>query len=147
MNIFQRERRRSTVPKKKTDDNSDSDHQQKSKKDHGFQFETEARAVHRRHQQQPPTQPVKSARKTVTTTTPTAPPPSRRAKSSAAATRDLASTSSTQYQSKPTPEPVKTEPKELTLSERLASIGRITSTIDPSQDEKPMNNESVETKK
>ena len=48
---------------------------------------------------------------------------------------------------KPTPPPVNPEPKELTLSERLASIGRITSTLPPSQDESSNNVESVETKK
>jgi hypothetical protein len=61
-------------------------------------------------------------------------------------TRDLANTSSTQFEPKPT-QPVNTEPKVLTLSERLASIGRITSTLDTTEDETTKINESVETKK
>jgi len=63
-------------------------------------------------------------------------------------TRDLASTSSTQFESKSSQQtqPVNTQPKELTLSERLASIGRITSTLDTTQDEPSINNESVEKK-
>jgi hypothetical protein len=133
--------------KKKTDGHdSDSDNQQKSKKDQGFQFETEARAAHRRQQQQQqqqqqqPSQPMKSRRKTAPIS------PNRRSKSSTAMARDLASTSSTQFESKPVPQqtqPVQTEPKVLTLSERLASIGRITSTLD----ETSINDESVDSKK
>lgn len=130
------------MSKKKTDGHdSDSDNQQKTK-NQGFQFETEARAAHRRQQQpQAQPQPTKIRRKNTTLNSTS---PTRRSKSSVAATRDLASTSSTQFEPKPV-QPVKTEPKELTLSERLASIGRITSTLDTKQDE--TNNESVETKK
>ena len=80
---------------------------------------------------------MKTRRKSITQTT----SPTRRSKSSAAAAaRDLASTPSTQIQPKPTPQPVNPEPRELTLSERLASIGRITSTVDQT------NNENEETK-
>ncbi|CAF4399414.1 unnamed protein product [Rotaria sp. Silwood2] len=132
--LREREKRRSTVPKKKTDDHdSDSDNQQKTKKDHGFQFETEIRAAHRRQQQQT----VKSQRKNVTSSS------NRRAKSSAAITRDLASTSSTRHESTPTQQiqSVNSEPKELTLSERLASIGRITNTLDTTQDETSKNSD------
>jgi hypothetical protein len=129
--------------KKKTDGHdSDSDNQQKTKKDqHGFQFETEARAALRRQQQQQQQQQqtVKSPRKTTTSS-------NRRSKSSAAITRDLANTLQTQFEPKPT-QPVNTEPKVLTLSERLASIGRITNPVDTTQDETPINNESVQTKK
>lgn len=133
--------------KKKTDGNdSDSDNQQNTKKNQGFQFQTEARAVHRReYQQQPsPSQTTKVRRKNP----PSAPSPTRRSKSSATVARDLASTSSTQFESKPV-QPVNnnSEPKVLTLSERLASIGRITSTLDTTQDETTKNNESEETKK
>ncbi|CAF1229551.1 unnamed protein product [Rotaria sordida] len=134
--LRERERRRSTVPKKKTDDHdSDSDNQQKTKKDHGFQFETEIRAAHRRQQQQQQT--VKSQRKNAT------PSSNRRAKSSAAITRDLASTSSTRFESTSMQQTqsVNTESKELTLSERLASIGRITNTLDTTQDETSKNND------
>ena len=125
--------------KKKTDGHeSDSDNQQKVKKEqHGFLFETEARAAQRKQHQQ---QSTKSQRKSTTSSS------NRRSKSSAAVTRDLASTSSTQFEAKPTP-PVNTEPKVLTLSERLASIGRITSTLDSPQDETPRNTESVQSKK
>jgi hypothetical protein len=129
------------VAKKKTDGHdSDEDNQQKVKKDQqGFQFETEARAAQRKqHQQQQAT--VKPQRKSTTASS------NRRSKSSAAITRDLASTSSTQFEPTAKP-PVPTEPKVLTLSERLASIGRITSTLDPPQDETPPNTESVQSKK
>ncbi|CAF1048343.1 unnamed protein product [Rotaria sp. Silwood1] len=135
--LREREKRRSTVPKKKTDDHdSDSDNQQKTKKDYGFQFETEMRAAQRRQQQQQQ-QTVKTQRKSVTSSS------NRRTKSSAAVTRDLASTSSTRYESTPTKQTqaVSTEPKELTLSERLASIGRITSTLDTTQDETSKNDD------
>lgn len=133
--------------KKRTDGNdSDGDEKQKSNRDHGFQFETEARAAHRRQQQQPttPVQSTKPPRKqSITNASPT-----RRTKSSVSATRDLTSTSSTQFQTtKPTPPPANPEPRELTLSERLASIGRITSTLPPSQDETSTNIESVDSKK
>ena len=142
------------LAKKRADgQGSDSDEKQKSNKDHGFQFETEARAVHRRQQQQPSqqqqtttaaTQSTKPARKRVTANA----SPTRRAKSSVSVTRDLASTSSTQFQMKPTqPPPAKPEPRELTLSERLASIGRITNPLPPSQDEPSTNAEFVETRK
>jgi len=128
--------------KKKTDDHeSDPDNQPTLKKENqGFQFETEARAAQRRQQQQ---QTVKSQRKTTTSSS------NRRSKSNAAIKRDLANTSSTQHESKSIQQtqPVNTEPKPLTLSERLASIGRITSTLDTTEDETTKINESVETKK
>ncbi|CAF1556800.1 unnamed protein product, partial [Adineta steineri] len=131
--------------KKKTDDHdSDVDNENKSKKDRqGFQFETEARATQRRQHQQPQT--VKTQRKSITTTS-----PNRRSKSTAAITRDIAHTSSTtQFESKSIQqtEPVHTEPKPLTLSERLASIGRITSTLNTTDDDTPIEHESVQTKK
>jgi hypothetical protein len=126
--------------KKKTDDHEpDPDNQPTLKKENqGFQFETEARAAQRRQQQQ---QTVKSQRKTTTSS-------NRRSKSSAAIQRDLANTSSTQHESKSIQQtqPVNTEPKPLTLSERLASIGRITSTLDTTQDETPIESESVQRK-
>ncbi len=126
--------------KKKTDDHeSDPDNQPTLKKENqGFQFETEARAAQRKQQQQT----VKSQRKTTTSSS------NRRSKSNAAIQRDLANTSSTQQESKSIQhtQPVHTEPKPLTLSERLASIGRITSTLDTTQDETPIDNESVQRK-
>ncbi|CAF0914061.1 unnamed protein product [Adineta steineri] len=138
--IRERERRRSNILKKKTDDHdSDVDNENKSKKDRqGFQFETEARATQRRQHQQPQT--VKTQRKSITTTS-----PNRRSKSTAAITRDIAHTSSTtQFESKSIQqtEPVHTEPKPLTLSERLASIGRITSTLNTTDDDTPIEHES-----
>jgi hypothetical protein len=133
--------------KKRTDGNdSDGDDKQKSNKDHGFQFETEARAAHRRQQQQPTPQQqqTKPPRKRSTANT----SPTRRTKSGVTDTRDLTNTSSTHFQpAKATPAPANPEPKELTLSERLASIGRITSTLPPSQDESSTNIESAESKK
>ncbi|CAF2132402.1 unnamed protein product [Rotaria magnacalcarata] len=144
-----REKRRSNAQKKKNDDgDSDADNQPKPKKEQlGFQFETEMRAAQRKQhqqqqqqqQQQQPTTP-KSQRKSTTVSS------SRRAKSSAAMARDLATTSTTRFESTTaqTPQlapPARTEPRELTLSERLASIGRITSTLETTPDETPTNND------
>ncbi|CAF1409652.1 unnamed protein product [Adineta ricciae] len=121
--LRERERRRPIITKKKVDDqDSDLENDRKSKKEsQGFQFETEARAAQRRQQQT-----GKSQRKSIST--------NRRSKSSATLTRELAISSTNQPESKSV-QPVKTEPKQMTLSERLASIGRITSTLDTSQDE------------
>ncbi|CAF4494503.1 unnamed protein product [Rotaria socialis] len=143
--LREREKRRSNAQKKKNDDgDSDADNQPKAKKEQlGFQFETEMRAAqrkqHQQQQQQQPTTP-KSQRKSTTVSS------SRRAKSSAAMARDLATTSTARFEpttaqtSQPAP-PASTEPRELTLSERLASIGRITSTLETTPDETPTNND------
>ncbi|CAF4888006.1 unnamed protein product [Rotaria socialis] len=143
--LREREKRRSNAQKKKNDDgDSDADNQPKAKKEQlGFQFETEMRAAqrkqHQQQQQQQPTTP-KSQRKSTTVSS------SRRAKSSAAMARDLATTSTARFEptTAQTPQPAppaSTEPRELTLSERLASIGRITSTLETTPDETPTNND------
>ena len=116
------------------DQDSDLENDRKSKKEsQGFQFETEVRAAQRRQQQT-----GKSQRKSIST--------NRRSKSSATLTRELAGSSTIQPESKPV-QSVKTEPKQMTLSERLASIGRITSTLNTSQDEPNAENEFVDTRK
>ncbi|UJR27109.1 hypothetical protein I4U23_008408 [Adineta vaga] len=140
--LRERERRRSVISKKKVDDrDSDVENEHKPKKEssQGFQFETEVRAAQRRQQQ-----PSKTQRKSIGTIS-----SNRRSKSSANLSRDLANSSLIHAETKPAQQtqPVKTEPKQLTLSERLASIGRITSTLDTTQDEPNMDNESVQTRK
>lgn len=116
------------------DQDSDVEIDRKLKKElPGFQFETEARAAQRRQQQA-----GKSQRKSTSI--------NRRSKSSATLSRDAANSSMTQPESKPV-QPVKTEPQQMTLSERLASIGRITSTLNTSQDEPNAESESVHTRK
>ena len=68
----------------------------------------------------------------------------RRPKPSTATTRDLASTTSTHLETQTT---VPAPPREMTLSERLASIGRITSTMESSEDPTASANQSVTAKK
>lgn len=106
------------------------------------------RAAHRRQQQQQQQSTTpKSQRRSITNI----PSSNRRAKSSATMANELATSSTGRFEP-PTvqatsPQPAIPGPKELTLSERLASIGRITSTLETTQDDTPTNNESVQTKK
>ena len=117
-----REKRHSAGVKKKIElPDSDLDAQKRSKREvSSFQFETEARASLRRQQ------PGKARRKSTATS------PHQRSKSNGTRKRDLASTSLTQFDMRPVQQPraLPVEPKVLTLSERLASIGRITSSLD-----------------
>ena len=147
--LYQRDKRRATVQKKKADgQNSDSEGEPIAKKETtGFQFETEARAAHRRQQpaQLSPTA-SKPHRKSAT-----ASGSNRRSKSDTTTmARDLASTTSTHTDatSTLTAKPAApSEPKVLTLSERLASIGRIASTTETTVDQTPPTNGSVSNKK
>jgi len=120
--LLLRERHRSTIKKKTDGQDSDSDNQSKAKKDQSFQFQTEARAVRR---QQQTSQPTKPRRRSINTTS-----PNRRSKSTTTARDSHASVSTTQLETKP----VQAEPKELSLSERLAAIGRISNPLDTTQD-------------
>ena len=96
------------------------------------------RAVHRRQQQQQQ-RASKTQRKSTTSSS------VRRVKSSvAAATRHVTNTVPTPTQQT---QQAETEPKVLTLSERLASIGRMPNTLNTAEDETPRNDESVQTKK
>ncbi|CAF1217904.1 unnamed protein product [Didymodactylos carnosus] len=104
-----------------SDSENNDEKEKRGTKHHGFQLETEARAKLRKA-----TASQKSAQAAAMATTTTRTPSNRRAKSNVTATRDQIQTTSTPLE-KPQPPPPPQQPKIPTLSEQLASIGKITS--------------------